>query len=95
MELIKDEWKKSNNSELSIQELSKIIAEKLSMIDIKNEDYDYDRLNLIDRFIDLSEDEEIGFDDFNYVMNDLYDWGDIKVSNNSFWGEKLCWIKTF
>jgi len=92
---IQDIWKESLDGDISMQELAKEIAEKLSMLDISNEDYDFEKQNLVDEFINLSEDEEMKVADFDYVMEYLYDWGDTHLDDKVFGGKKLCWIKTF
>ncbi len=33
-------------------------------------------------------------EEFDYILDDLYDWGDIALDDN--WnGSKMCWINTF
>ena len=92
---IQDAWEDLEDSIISMQEAAKGIAEKLSMLDIKNEDHDFERQNLVDDWINLSEDEEMDIADFNYIMEDLYNWGDTHLNDKVFGGKKLCWIKTF
>lgn len=86
---------KYDEGELSIQEFAKIIAEKQKSLR-KFNDYDVDSKleEIIRSFEDLAEDEE-GLDDesnFNYLLNDLYDWGDISL-DGKFGGKKVCWVK--
>jgi len=42
----------------------------------------------------LAEEKEVSFEEFNYIMDDLYDWGDAKLDDKSFCGKKVCWIAT-
>ena len=44
---------------------------------------------LTDVIVIDDEDDEF----FDYVMSDLYDWGDTSL-DNKFGGVKMCWINT-
>lgn len=48
---------------------------------------------IIPLFEEVLENEDTSEVDFDYAMNDLYDWGDISLDNN-FGGVKMCWINT-
>jgi len=88
-------WDKANDYEISVQELARITAERLSNINKwLDEDLIWLRDNLVDEFETIAEDEEAGLADFNYVMQDLYDWADTPLDSN--WaGKKVCWIETY
>lgn len=93
---ISEEWKKADNGELSEQELSGIIAKKLKELSDfggKFEYLDEEKQELIDVFEDASKDEELTQGYFNTLMNELYNWSDIKL-DNEFNGKKCCWINT-
>ena len=92
---LSDVWDKANDYEISIQELAGITAKRLSNINKGlNEDLLWLRDNLVDEFEAISEDEEAGQVDLNYVMQDLYDWADTPLDNN--WaGKKACWIEIY
>ena len=88
---IKDSWEKSNDEEIPVYELAKEIASKLKEFHIED---DYELQEIIEDFEGLSEDKNLTFDEFNYSMNNLYDWADTPL--DSEWnGKKNCWIKTF
>lgn len=84
---------KYNKGELSIQEFAKIVVEKLKSLR-KFNDFGIDcaKDDLIFDFEGIAEDEAYGEDDFNYVINRLYDWGDTPL-DDKFGGKKVCWIQ--
>lgn len=52
-------------------------------------------LNIIPAFEEVAEDETAtSYDEFNYALSDLYDWGDTPLDNR-FGGKKMCWVDTF
>jgi hypothetical protein len=86
---------KYDNGELSIQEFEKIVAEKLKALrDFDDYDIDLTKEDLIFEFEDIAADEEDGYgeQDFNYVLDRLYDWGDTSL-DGKFGGKKVCWIQ--
>ena len=90
---------KYDEGELSIQEFAKIVAEKLKGLRKFKDEYINNQLEeIIWSFEDLAEDlaedeeEDFGEDNFNYLLNDLYDWGDISL-DGKFGGKKVCWIQ--
>ena len=86
---------KYDEGELSIQEFAKIVAEKLKGLPTFENEYINTQLEeIIWSFEDLAEDEEedFGEDNFNYLLSDLYDWGDISL-DGKFGGKKVCWIQ--
>ena len=92
---ISQAWHKADKREICIQELAKIIAEELEKIDALDDYLNAEKNEIADCFTDLSEDEEAGDVDFNYIMSDLYDWADTPLDNKVFNGKKLCWVKTY
>lgn len=87
---IKEEWKKANDFEISVQELSKVIYTRLENFSLKN---DFTLQDIIEDFKRLAEDELSDFDEFNFVMQYLYDWADTPLDRE--WnGKKNCWIET-
>lgn len=65
---VSDVWDKANDGEISTQELSKIVYDRL--FKLKNVPVD-----ILNSFEDLSS-YDCHFDDFNYAWEELYDWGD-------------------
>jgi len=92
---LSDVWDKANDYEISVQELAGTIAKRLSNINKGlDEDLIWLRDNLVDEFERMAEDEEAEQVDFNYAMEDLYDWADTPLDSN--WaGKKVCWIETY
>ncbi len=88
-----DVWDKYPD-EITIQELCKIIGQRLSKIKTPEiEEIEFDQMGLCDEFEMMSTDKELTEEEFNNTMDDLYDWGDISL-DNKFGGKKVCWIKT-
>jgi len=89
---IKEEMKQAKTGEISPAELGQIIANKLKGLP----EYAYDDLKIIViAFEDLPKDA--GGDEFDEVMEALYDWGDTTLDSSgpfSTW-TKQCWIATF
>jgi hypothetical protein len=57
-------------------------------------DLDEQRLDIADEFEGLSTDPKADKEDFDCVLERLYDWADTKLDNN--WnGKKVCWVETF
>jgi len=85
---IKDAWKQTQDGSMSIQELAKQIVTQLKAFNIQND-------SKLDQIIEDFEflDEDADNDDFDYIMQNLYDWADIPLDNQ--WnGRKNCWIET-
>lgn len=88
-------WDKAQECELAPQELAIIIADGLEKLDDFNDPWiDQRKFDLIEEFRNFSQDESLEDDDFSYLMDRLYDWGDVSLDGN-FGGKKVCWIKTF
>jgi len=48
---------------------------------------------IIDQFEMLSSEDDVDIDEFDSILDDLYDWADTELDDN--WnGKKLAWIKT-
>ena len=87
---IKEIWSKAKKGEATSQEVASEIAQKLKFINtptnwnlniFENEA----RERLIDSFEDHSQDPEATTEDFNALMEELYNWAD---------DGHVCWIKT-
>ena len=84
--------------ELSLQEVAKKVSNAMKELEptvklrFRNMQSDFE--NIIDSFDELSNDEQAEVNQFDSIMDDLYDWGDTALDND-FAGKKLCWINTF
>ena len=84
---IRDAWRKAQDDEITNKELADEIVKAL----LKLHCHDEELLGIIDEFNDL--DEESDNDDFNPIMEALYDWGDTEIPPYSQWlPNKMCWI---
>lgn len=93
---LKDVWGQYDTADISIQELSKVISERLLKLKpISTQFVLQGRDDLVEDFDDLSHDEGADVDDFDDIMARLYDWGDIRLSGDILSGKKVCWIKTY
>ena len=82
---IKLEWQQAEKDEITIQQLASVAAKKLSKIDFKDEDVNFNRDEFVDELEGLSEDLTASKDDFDNVWERLYDFSD----------EYRLWIKIF
>lgn len=88
-------WYRRLKGLISIQELAKIVAEK-----IRNIVPDKDQcLGLIDDFEELSTDqgladEQEAIEIFDQLMLWFYDWADTIIDDSSWPYKRLCWINT-
>lgn len=73
---IKPEWAKAKDGKITVQELAKVIAAKLDKIDFGNDDANYESETLVEQFEEISRDETAGRDEFDDVMEELYDFAD-------------------
>ena len=95
---IKDIWE---NEETSIAEKAIAIATKIKstfhfLLNPSSPRYDSWIDDLVMVFEALSEDKNPTVEEFNWIMEDLYDWGDQEVEPLGEWPRnKMCWIKTF
>ena len=82
---VKMEWQQAEKDEITIQQLASAAAKKLSKIDFKDEDVNFNRDEFVDELEGLSEDLTASKDDFDNVWERLYDFSD----------EYRLWIKIF
>lgn len=87
-----DEWKACSDGKLALKELITIVVKKLKGLNIQG-DYEFD--DIIEEFIFLNEDDNPNVNEFDYIWNRLYDWGD-QITSPGHWPQhKMCWIGTF
>ncbi len=95
---LKDVWHTdgedpSHPSPAELAKLAGIIAARLKAIrPYDDADVNEERDMLVERFEELSRSQPDA-DDFDDVMSDLYDWGDLPL-DNKWAGKKVCWIST-
>jgi len=86
LELI-DIWKKYRADKIAIAEAGKEVAKRIRKLKC----FEAEKETLEDIACDFECVETV--EDFDSVLNDLYDWGDTPLDNR-FGGKKLCWIAT-
>lgn len=88
------EWSMALEGEITHQELAGTIAKRLKELrDIGSARADRERVEIADDFEALSTDPWSDEDDFDHLMDMLYDWGDMSLDDK--WnGRKVCWIDT-
>jgi hypothetical protein len=90
-----DLWQAEANGEMTTSEVAAKLAERLKALKpFGVESVDSERDDLVEEFTSMGEDPETDSDDFNYVMDQLYDWADTSLDGR-VGGKKVCWIKTF
>ena len=85
---VKDEWKRAKAGELKPCELAGIMANRLAPIVLEIADAEVE--DIMGDFEVMRDDKEATFDDFDEILERLYDWGDQGDFHN-----KTCWIGTF
>lgn len=94
---LQKEYQQYEAAEITMAELSKVIAEKLRLMrhevfkKYRDESYVYDLDEIIDSFEDFAETKDDDVKLFDHNMEDLYDWGDTRL-DNKFGGKAMCWI---
>ena len=86
---VSDLWKLYDDDEITMQECAKRLAIRVEALynTCVSLTTDLDNLEEIkERFEEISQDETATLEEFNYIMADLYDWGDLRHN---------CWINTF
>lgn len=90
------EWDQAKDGEITCQQLAKSISAKLRMIQpfkSELEEVTDSLAEIIDHFDALAEDGSAGIREIDCAMQELYDWGDMRIDDN--WnGKKVCWIDT-
>jgi len=95
------EWSEASDDELSLKNLSKVIADRLENLVPFTGDLEYiedEKEILIEDFRNLADSDDEDVEEFDYFMENLYDWGDMVINvnkNNPLHAKKVCWIKTF
>lgn len=87
---IKDEWQQSKAGKLDYNSLAKIIATKLDKFGTDDDDL----TDIIVRFLEYADNGD-DVEEFDDIMEQLYDWGDTLLDDSSWPHKKMCWIGTF
>ena len=88
---LKDLWNLREEEKITIQEMGKKIAERIKKMKCyKDEEETLEPI--VDGFECMDEDVE----EFDYILAELYDWGDQLVEKGKTWSmdKKMCWIAT-
>jgi len=85
---IAQEWKASNEDGSLVYNTADAIATRLERLNIKG---DNELDSIIFEFKVLAQDKNTTYEDFNYIMEELYDWAD-KSIDGTCTGAKNCWI---
>jgi hypothetical protein len=91
---LKADSDRCDDGEITIAQLSGIVAEKLKALPCYNSPGNIGTtlLEIVERFADLSEDENAEQDEFNSILQELYDWGDTEIGPVAWPKHRLCWI---
>jgi len=95
---IKDVMQKLRSNEFTLQSGAKEIINRLEVlrpvVENKFADYLSEFENVIDDFKVFAEDESMNEENesFDYALDNLYDWGDIKLDGDYIGGRAMCWI---
>lgn len=92
---IADEWYATKQGKLSISELASVIAQKLDKLHYSDETIKDEKNELINAFETFAEGNNQDVEEFDSLMDWLYDWGDRILSGTYLSGTKVCWINTF
>jgi hypothetical protein len=88
-------WGQCKDGKISIQQLARVVAAKLKAIRPFNDDeLDAERDELVEEFEAFAADGDAYRDDFDDIMDRLYDWGDTRLDTKFIGGKKVCWIDT-
>lgn len=88
-------WDQAKDGTVSIQILADKIAAKLAALPVfVEDDINFARDELVDQFKSIASDPFAGRDDFDSIMDELYDWGDTSLDGSQWMGRKVCWIDT-
>lgn len=89
---VKDVWASNDQQTIAIE----IVAKLTEMKPFGFPHIDDAKLAIIAEMSEIAKYTELDVDDFDEVMEMLYDWGDITLPGISLWNaKKVCWIQTF
>lgn len=83
-------WQAYVDGEMSIQELASSVSKRLSGVKMRDDDLAMERNDICEAFDDLAEDDDATEGEFNSLMVELYDFGDMRLKD----GSKVMWVRT-
>lgn len=93
---LQPEWGKAEIDEITHQQLAKSIAAKLRLSrPFRNENIDGERDEIVSDMECIAGNDSATADDFDEILDRLYDWGDTHISGAFFDAKKVCWIDRF
>lgn len=72
---IQPEWEAAKNDDITVQQLAKVIADRLEAIDFGEPD-NFEASNLVELFRDFAEEENGDKNEFDNIFAMLYDFAD-------------------
>lgn len=92
---IKDDWQKAQSGEITHNQMANVISEKCkALAPLIHDDELRSELGCIAEDFEHVSKNSADVEDFDDVMQRLYDWADSPVGFG-FCNEKLCWVATF
>jgi len=89
------EWAQAKAGSLAMNELARVIAERLKALPPFGVDHlDEERDEIAIEFSEAARDPSITGDDLDEVMRRLYDWADTRLDDKPFGGKRVCWVDT-
>lgn len=88
------EYNHARDGKITIQALAAVVAARLDGLKWPTE-FESDKDDLVDEFRGLSEDTDATVNDFDAVLERLYDVADSRINTTPWPYDKLCWVKTF
>lgn len=75
------EWKQAEDEVISFTDMAAIVAQRLKTLDF-GANFNGVRDELVELFENVAVDKAATVEDFNYAMNELYDFGDLHISDS-------------
>ena len=93
---LQPETDQASAGEISVQELAAVVAKRLRALRPFGDEYiDNERDEIADEFEWIARSSDAESDDYDEVLDRLYDWGDIHISGDFFNAKKVCWVDCF
>lgn len=86
-------WRRHKAGKTTLAELAMSIAGELQSLKPISNEPEGERESLIEQFLCFANDDCDDVEDFDGLMEQLYDWADTPLDNE--WpGKKVCWVET-
>lgn len=93
---LQPEWDQASDDGIALGTLAGVIAKRLRALKPFDDEYlDGMRDDIADEFESLRDDPDADRDWFNAVMDNLYDWADMRLDGDVLGGKKVCWVDRF